>query len=102
MVARARSRTDAFEFRELGLQPIRETFYSSLQAAKQSLLALGETSAAAARIVQHFERHDLKQLDAMLKVRNDRQAVLDISEQGRQDLKAVLTAERGESGPSTS
>lgn len=96
VVVRARSRTDAFEFRELELHPIRETFYSSLEAAKQSLLALGETAAAATRIIQHFERHDLEQLDAMLKVRDDRQAVLNISEQGRQDLKAVLMAERGE------
>jgi len=94
VVVRARSRTDAFEFRELGLQPIREMFYSSLEAAKQSLLALGETSAAAAKIIAHFEQHDLEQLDAILKVRDDRQAVLNISEQGRQDLKAVLMAER--------
>jgi len=96
VVARARSRTDAFEFRELGLQPVRETFYSSLEVAKQSLIALGESPASANKIIAHFEQHDLKQLDATLKVRNDRQAVLNIAEQGRQDLKAVLMAERGE------
>lgn len=96
VVARARSRTDAFDLRELGLDPIRETFHSSLEAAKLSLLALGETSASAGRIIQHFEHHDREQLDAMLKIRDDRQAVLNMSEQGRQDLKAVLMAERTE------
>jgi glutathione-regulated potassium-efflux system ancillary protein KefC len=101
VVARARSRTDAFEFRELDLHPIREIFHSSLEAARQSLLALGETSAAATRIIQHFQRHDLEQLDAMLKVRDDRQAVLNISEQGRQDLKAVLIADRMETAGDT-
>ena len=94
IIARARSRTDAFEFRELNLQPIRETFHSSLEAARQSLLALGENTASAARIIQHFEQHDSEQLDAMRKVRDDRQAVLNITQQGRQDLKALLTAER--------
>ena len=94
VVVRARSRTDAFELRELDLQPIRETFYSSLEAAKQSLVALGETPDAADKIIQHFEEHDLKQLDTTLKVRDDRQAVLNIAEQGRQDLKALLLAER--------
>jgi len=94
VVARARSRTDAFDFRELGLQPVRETFHSSLEAARQSLLALGESAAVATRIIQHFERHDSEQLDAMRKVRNDREAVLNLTAQGRQDLKALLTAER--------
>lgn len=97
VVVRARSRTDAFDLRELGLNPIRETFHSSLEAAKQSLLALGETPASAGRIIEHFERHDREQLDAMLQIRDDRQAVLNLSEQGRQDLKAVLMAERTES-----
>lgn len=94
MVVRARSRTDAFELRDLELQPVRETFYSSLEAAKQALLALGEAPATVSQIVRHFERHDQEQLDAMRKVRADRQAVLDISERGRQDLKALLSAER--------
>ncbi|WP_137719196.1 monovalent cation:proton antiporter-2 (CPA2) family protein [Methylobacillus flagellatus] len=94
IVARARSRTDAFDFRELGLQPIRETFHSSLEAARQALMVLGESGRAAAGIVKHFEKHDLEQLDATLKVRNDREAILNITEQGRQDLKALLQMER--------
>jgi voltage-gated potassium channel Kch len=99
IIVRARSRTDTFDFRDLGLHAIRETFYSSLEAARQALVALGESSAAAANIIKHFERHDLKQLEATLKVRGDKEAVLNISEQGRQDLKALLMAERNGNAP---
>lgn len=101
IVIRARSRTDAYELRELGLHPIRETFYSSLEAARQALMALGESSAAASKITKHFERHDLEQFEAAWKVRNDRQAVLDLTQQGRRDLKALLASERGGESGST-
>ncbi|GBG13629.1 potassium transporter KefC [Novimethylophilus kurashikiensis] len=96
VVARARSRTDAFDLRELGLEPVRETFYSSLEAARQSLLALGETAESAATIIAHFERHDLEQFEKTRHVRHDMAAMLNIAEQGRQDLKDLLAAERGE------
>ncbi|MGQ2965186.1 monovalent cation:proton antiporter-2 (CPA2) family protein [Methylophilus sp.] len=93
MVARARSRTDAFDLRELDLNPIRETFYSSLEAARQSLLAIGETASSAAKIVAQFEKHDLDQLEATLKIRHDRKAISSLMEQGRQDLKTLLELE---------
>jgi monovalent cation:proton antiporter-2 (CPA2) family protein len=96
IVVRARSRTDAYELRERGLHPVRETFHSSLEAARQALVALGESSSAAAKIIKHFERHDLEQFETAYKIRHDRQAVLDLSEQGRRDLKALLSSERNE------
>lgn len=94
VVARARSRTDAFDLRELAINPIRETFYSALEAARQSLIALGASDSAAAKIIRHFERHDLEQLERTRRVRHDRAALLSITEQGRQDLKALLEAEQ--------
>jgi len=93
IVARARSRTDAFDLRELDLHPIRETFYSSLEAAKQSLVAIGETASAAAKIIKQFEKHDQEQLEATLKIRHDRKALSSVMEQGRQDLKTLLEME---------
>ncbi|HSI45442.1 MAG TPA: monovalent cation:proton antiporter-2 (CPA2) family protein [Methylophilus sp.] len=93
IVARARSRTDAFDLRELDLNPIRETFYSSLEAARQSLLAIGESASAAEKIVRQFEKHDLDQLEATLKIRHDRKAISSLMEQGRQDLKTLLELE---------
>ncbi|HSH86972.1 MAG TPA: monovalent cation:proton antiporter-2 (CPA2) family protein [Methylophilus sp.] len=93
IVARARSRTDAFDLRELELNPIRETFYSSLEAARQSLLAIGESVSTAEKIVRQFEKHDLDQLEATLKIRHDRKAISSLMEQGRQDLKTLLELE---------
>lgn len=95
MVVRARSRTDAFDFRELGLDPIRETFYSALEAARQSLVALDVSPASAKRIVRQFERHDRDMLERTLQVRHDRAALISMAEQGRQDLKALLAEELG-------
>lgn len=98
IVSRARSRTDAFDLRDIGLDPIRETFYSSLVAAKQALMAMGETSASAARILKHFERHDLEQLEATRAIRHDKSALLSMAEKGRQDLKDLLALEQSEAG----
>ena len=93
IVARARSRTDAFDLRELDLNPIRETFYSSLEAARQALMAMGEPASAAGRIIKQFEKHDMEQLEATLKIRHDRKALSSVMEQGRQDLKTLLEME---------
>lgn len=93
IVARARSRTDAFDLRELDLNPIRETFYSSLEAARQALIAMGESASAAGRIIKQFEKHDIEQLEATLKIRHDRKALSSVMEQGRQDLKTLLEME---------
>lgn len=96
VVVRARSRTDAFDLRELDLNPIRETFYSSLEAAKQALMAIGETASSAAKIIKQFEKHDIEQLEATRKVRHDKRAVLSLAEQGRQDLKTLFELERSD------
>jgi len=96
VVARARSRTDAFDLRDVGLQPIRETFYSSLEAARQALIVIGETAASASKIIKRFEAHDLEQLEATRKIRGDMSAVLSLSQQGRQDLKALFELEQAE------
>jgi glutathione-regulated potassium-efflux system ancillary protein KefC len=96
IVIRARSRTDAFDLRDLDLNPIRETFHSSLEAARQALLAIGESPSSATKIIKHFERHDFEQLEASRSIRHDRSALLSMAEQGRQDLKTLFESERAE------
>ena len=96
IVARARSRTDAFDFRELDIDPIRETYHSALEAARQALVALKLSASGAARIIRQFERHDREMIERTLKVRHDREALMSVVEQGRQDLEALLAAERGD------
>jgi glutathione-regulated potassium-efflux system ancillary protein KefC len=94
IVVRARSRTDAFDLRDLELHPIRETFYSSLEAARHALLAIGESPASAAKIIKHFEIHDLEQLEATRIIRHDRSAIFSLAEKGRQDLKTLFELEQ--------
>ncbi len=94
IVVRARSRTDAFDLRDLELHPIRETFYSSLEAARHALLAIGESPASAAKIIKHFEIHDLEQLEATRSIRHDRSAIFSLAEKGRQDLKTLFELEQ--------
>ena len=94
IVVRARSRTDAFDLRDIALNPIRETFYSALEAARQALLAVGETSSSATKIIQLFEKHDLERLEAARHIRQDKSAFLSMTETGREDLKALLLLEK--------
>ncbi|MBC7756022.1 MAG: cation:proton antiporter [Bdellovibrio sp.] len=94
IVVRARSRTDAFDLRDLALNPIRETFYSALEAARQALLAVGETSSSATKIIQLFEQHDLERLKASQNIRQDKRALLSMTAKGREDLKALLLLEK--------
>lgn len=95
VVVRARSRSDAFALRDLDLQPVRETFYSSLEAARQALVAIGESASAAAKIVRQFEKHDIEQLESTRQIRHDRQALTSAMAQGRQDLQTLLEMEKG-------
>lgn len=99
IVARARSRTDAYEFRDLGIDAVRETFHSALEAATQALQALGEPAHSAWRMARQFEQHDRAVLEEMRRVRHDRDAVMSVSEQGRKDLATLLSHERA--GPET-
>lgn len=94
VVVRARSRTDAFDLRDIGLNPVRETFYSALVAAKQALLSIGESERVAEKVIKHFEHHDSDQLEATRTIRHDMNAVRNMAEKGRQDLKDLLIFEQ--------
>jgi monovalent cation:proton antiporter-2 (CPA2) family protein len=96
IVARARSRTDAYEFRDLGIHAVRETFHSALSAATQALQALGEPAHSAWRMARQFEQHDEELLERTHRIRHDRDALLGASEQGRKDLEVLLSHERSD------
>ncbi|CAN5197946.1 glutathione-regulated potassium-efflux system protein KefC [soil metagenome] len=94
LLARARSRTDAYEFFDLKVPHVRETLHSALELATMALRTLGETPHAAWRITRHFERHDASIFERAAAVRADRQAVIGLAEQSRRDLQAVLSNDR--------
>jgi monovalent cation:proton antiporter-2 (CPA2) family protein len=93
LLARAHSRTDAFEYVDMGVPSVRETFGSALLAAEAALRALGFSAHAAHRIAQQFRRHDEQQLAQLATHRKDVKKLIALNEQGRQDLAQLLTEE---------
>jgi voltage-gated potassium channel Kch len=93
LVARARSRTDAYEYAALGIPAIREVFGSALEAALRTLAVLGYDKESAARIVQRFKEYDEDQLERNAAHRNDMTKLIAASEQGRRDIAQLLASE---------
>jgi monovalent cation:proton antiporter-2 (CPA2) family protein len=93
VLARARSRTDAYALMDIGVQCVRETFGASLMAAEQALQILGLSPYAAHRSARQFERFDQALLHQQYALREDRKQLLAISDQARLDLRALLERE---------
>jgi voltage-gated potassium channel Kch len=93
LIARARSRTDAYEYMELGVPAVRETFGSALDAAEAALRALGHGPVAARRVVTQFKRHDEEMMERQAPHRGEVKQLIELSQQGRRDLEKLLTAE---------
>jgi glutathione-regulated potassium-efflux system protein KefB len=95
VIVRAHSRSDAFEYVELGVPAVRETFGSALDAAEGALQRLGYGRIAARRIITRFRRHDERNLALQAKHRKDTKQLITLSQQGRQDLEQLLATEAG-------
>jgi monovalent cation:proton antiporter-2 (CPA2) family protein len=93
LIVRAHSRTDAFEYLELGVPAIRETFGSALDAAEEALRLLDFGPQAARRVVQQFRRHDEEMLLRQMAVRQEDAQLMALNQQGRVDLERLLTNE---------
>ncbi|HEX9398289.1 MAG TPA: monovalent cation:proton antiporter-2 (CPA2) family protein [Burkholderiales bacterium] len=93
VVARARGRTDAYEYAALGIPAVREVFGSALYAAALLLRVLGYTEDDTRRIVRRFREYDERQLAANAKHRNDQSKLIALTEQGRRDIAQLLAAE---------
>jgi voltage-gated potassium channel Kch len=93
VVARARGRTDAYEYAELGVPAVREVFGSSLDAARELLHVLGYEEANVGRIIERFREYDEASLARNARHRNDITKLIAISEQGRRDIAQLLSQE---------
>jgi glutathione-regulated potassium-efflux system ancillary protein KefC len=93
LLVRAHSRTDAYEYAELGVPAVRELFASSLDAAQRLLVALGYAPENAQRIVQRFRDYDERQIAESAPHRHDERKLIALSEQGRRDIAQLLAAE---------
>ena len=93
LLVRAHSRSDAFEYHDMGVPAVRETFGSALDAAEASLRALDFGPVAARRVVQRFRRHDEEALAEQATHRKDTKKLITLSQQGRSDLERLLAEE---------
>jgi len=93
VVVRARSRTDAFDYHDLNVPAVRETFGSALDASELALRALDFGPVAARRFVARFRRHDEDLIAEQAAHRDDVKQLVAVSQQGREDLERLLAEE---------
>jgi glutathione-regulated potassium-efflux system protein KefB len=98
MVARARSRTDAYEYVELGVPAVRETFGAALEAAEKALVLLGRPADEASRAAQEFRRYDEAALERSAPFRKDVKQLIALSLKERDNLEQLLASEARASG----
>jgi voltage-gated potassium channel Kch len=93
VIARARSRTDAYDYAELDVPAVREVFGSALEASARLLRTLGYADAEIARIIKRFHDYDEAQIPRSAPHRNDVKKLVALAAQGRRDIAQLLAAE---------
>jgi monovalent cation:proton antiporter-2 (CPA2) family protein len=93
ILARAHSRTDAYEYVALGVPSVRETYGSALDAASGALQLLGRSVDEARQAVQQFRTYDEQRLVALAPHRNDEQKLIAFARKERENLNQLLTNE---------
>jgi monovalent cation:proton antiporter-2 (CPA2) family protein len=93
ILVRAHSRTDAYEYAEMGVPSIREVFGSAIDAASQVLGILGFSPTETQNIVRRFRDYDEQQIVRNAPHRHDIKTLIALSEQGRRDIAELLASE---------
>ncbi len=102
IVTRARDLAHWYELRDMGVQHVdRELFESSLQTAEKALQLLGYPAEDAQYLVTVFREHNIALSNKMYEHHHDRDAMLSISKQGRDQLVEQMMREREERTQST-
>ncbi|GAB2738128.1 glutathione-regulated potassium-efflux system protein KefC [Melaminivora jejuensis] len=97
IVARARDVTHWHALRDLGVQHIeRELFPASVASARTVLELLGQEAAEAQAFAERFTAHNTALAERMYQHHHDREAMIAVARQGRQQLVEQLAKERQE------
>jgi Kef-type K+ transport system membrane component KefB/voltage-gated potassium channel Kch len=95
ILARARNRWYAHLLMDRDVDGlVRETFYSSLQLARQALMQLGIDETAAERAIVLFRDHDEKSLLESHAVYRDEQQLIQSEQQAADELASLFQADR--------
>ncbi|MFI8479768.1 monovalent cation:proton antiporter-2 (CPA2) family protein [Pseudomonas sp. NPDC078700] len=96
VIARARSRSHVYRLIDAGAKPVRETFYSSLEMSRLTLIGLGIEEKLADRLISHFQHHDEQVLEAQYRVQDNREAVMQTAREARIELETLFNADNDE------
>ncbi|MGY2257563.1 monovalent cation:proton antiporter-2 (CPA2) family protein [Pseudomonas sp. SDO55104_S430] len=93
IIARARNRQHVHRLMDVGAHPIRETFYSSLEMSRQTLIGLGLTQAQADARIKRFKLHDEQVLEAQHAVYDDAAKVMQTAQEARAELARLFESD---------
>ena len=93
VIARARNRQHVHKLVDVGAEPIRETFHSSLEMTRLTLVGLGLSEDQAADRIQRFTRHDEEVLAVQGRVRDDKAKVMQTAKEARLELARLFEAD---------
>lgn len=94
IIARARNRQHVHRLVDLDASPIRETFYSSLEMSRRTLVGLGLSQAQADARITRFKNHDLQLLAAQHAVYDDAAKVMQTAQEARAELARLFEMDR--------
>lgn len=94
IIARARNRQHVHRLVDLDASPIRETFYSSLEMSRRTLVGLGLSQAQADARITRFKNHDLQVLAAQHAVYDDAAKVMQTAQEARAELARLFEMDR--------
>jgi glutathione-regulated potassium-efflux system ancillary protein KefC len=103
VLARARNRDHLMRLRQLDVaDPIRETFWSSIELTKGLLRAIGETPEQIEKTIATFVAHDLDLLAKQQAVFEDEEKLVAVSKGARAELENILREDAEADGRSDS
>lgn len=94
--ARARNRVHAYRLMDVGVDKlIRETLLSSMELARDVLIALGDAPAQAEDAIRKFRQHDDMLLAAQHKLHKDEAQLIAATRQGAAELERLFEEDAG-------
>ena len=94
IIARARNRQHVHRLVDLGAEAIRETYYSSLEMSRRTLVGLGLTQAQADARIKRFKHHDEQVLEAQHAIYDDAAKVLQTAQEARAELARLFESDQ--------
>jgi glutathione-regulated potassium-efflux system protein KefB len=94
IIARARNRQHVHRLMDVGAHAVRETFYSSLEMSRQTLIGLGLTQAQADARIKRFKQHDEEVLEAQHAVYDDAVKVMQTAQEARVELARLFESDQ--------